>query len=263
MTNRIKELRKEHLMTQAELAEKLGVSSRALGNYERGDRGLNKETLAKLADIFDVSPGYVLGETTSEEIITAMMTFYNHPERITEKSGHGTASVYFVGNKKAVTVGFKQSYHDLVDRYFIGNGVVQYNVERKNALSQSQATDLGFWQKQFAWLLQKKEIELIEKAEPGTVSELEIVEICANLIAAESEPQLRPRLMYSKENKRFIMLNTDFVKRLMGRQQFLAINRVLSDEPIALDEDDNPAYTVKGYTWELGLPTKELKDLTK
>lgn len=263
MTNRIKELRKEHLMTQAELAEKLGISSRALGNYERGDRGINEETLAKLADVFGVSPGYVLGEITSEEIIKTMMTFYNRPEKITEKNGYGTASVYVVGEKKAVTVGFKQSYHDLIDRYFIGNGIVQYNVERKNALSQSQTTDFSFWQKQFAWLLQKKEIELIERAEPGTVSELEIVQICADLIAAESEPQLRPHLVYSKKSKRFSMLRTDFVERLMGRQQFLAINRVLSDEPIALDEDDNPAYTVKGYTWELGLPTRELKDLLK
>lgn len=51
----IRRLRKANHMTQAELAKKLGVSSRALGNYERGDRGVSKEMLAKLADIFNLS----------------------------------------------------------------------------------------------------------------------------------------------------------------------------------------------------------------
>lgn len=51
----IRTLRKANHMTQAELAEKLGVSSRALGNYERGDRKVSKEMLGKLTEIFGLS----------------------------------------------------------------------------------------------------------------------------------------------------------------------------------------------------------------
>ena len=56
----IRSLRIANHMTQAELAKKLGVSSRALGNYERGDRRVSKEMLAKLANIFGVSVEQIL-----------------------------------------------------------------------------------------------------------------------------------------------------------------------------------------------------------
>lgn len=56
----IRSLRIANHMTQAELAEKLDISSRALGDHERGRRGINDETLAKLADIFGLSVEQIL-----------------------------------------------------------------------------------------------------------------------------------------------------------------------------------------------------------
>lgn len=61
--NRIKELRKEKGMTQAELAKILNVSDRSVGFYETGERDPDTETLNKLANFFDVSVDYLLGRT--------------------------------------------------------------------------------------------------------------------------------------------------------------------------------------------------------
>lgn len=58
---RIKELRLEKKMTQAELAKILGVNQTAVGKYERGDLQPNNNILCMLADIFDVSVDYLLG----------------------------------------------------------------------------------------------------------------------------------------------------------------------------------------------------------
>ena len=60
--DRIKKLRKEKGLTQQELGELLGVQKSAIAKYENGRvSNLKKETIAKLADIFHVSPNYLLG----------------------------------------------------------------------------------------------------------------------------------------------------------------------------------------------------------
>lgn len=56
-------LRKELNMSQAELAEKLGVSQQTISKYERGTREPDNETLVKLAGIFNCSVDYLLGKT--------------------------------------------------------------------------------------------------------------------------------------------------------------------------------------------------------
>ena len=60
---KIKMLRKSAKMTQAELAEKLGVRDAAVAKYETGRvTNLKRETIAKLAEIFDVSPIYFMDD---------------------------------------------------------------------------------------------------------------------------------------------------------------------------------------------------------
>ena len=53
--SKIKELRKQSGMTQAELAGKLGISSSAVGMYEQGRREPDNDMMLKLCDVFDVS----------------------------------------------------------------------------------------------------------------------------------------------------------------------------------------------------------------
>lgn len=56
-------LRKELNMSQAELAEKLGVSQQTISKYERGTREPDNKTLIKLSEIFNCTTDYLLGRT--------------------------------------------------------------------------------------------------------------------------------------------------------------------------------------------------------
>lgn len=59
---RIKQLRDNAGMTQAELGKLIGVSDRVLGYYESNERFPKKQdVLLKLASTFDVSVDYLLG----------------------------------------------------------------------------------------------------------------------------------------------------------------------------------------------------------
>ncbi|MCU5681279.1 helix-turn-helix domain-containing protein [Bacillus wiedmannii] len=70
--NRIRELRKERGLTLRELAEELNIPFTTLGNYERGDRHPDFDTLEKIASYFDVMIDYLLKRTdirTFDELV--------------------------------------------------------------------------------------------------------------------------------------------------------------------------------------------------
>lgn len=60
---RLKFLRKKYGYSQTVLSQKLGLTSQAYSNYERGANKPSKETLKQLSKIFDVSVEYLLCET--------------------------------------------------------------------------------------------------------------------------------------------------------------------------------------------------------
>lgn len=55
-------IRKEKGMTQNDLAEKLGLTSQAICNYEKGIREPNLDTLKKLATALEVTVDELLRE---------------------------------------------------------------------------------------------------------------------------------------------------------------------------------------------------------
>lgn len=57
----LKQIRKQHNMTQQEVADALGCSSIVYGRYETGKRQPSADVLIRLADVFDVSIDYLLG----------------------------------------------------------------------------------------------------------------------------------------------------------------------------------------------------------
>ena len=61
--NIFKRLRTSSGLTQAEIAEKLGVSRSTIGMYETGAREPDFETLEKIADFFNVDIDFLLGRT--------------------------------------------------------------------------------------------------------------------------------------------------------------------------------------------------------
>lgn len=58
---RLKQLRMQRNIRQKEIADYLGITVSAYGNYELGQRQPNFETLCKMADFFNVSVDYLLG----------------------------------------------------------------------------------------------------------------------------------------------------------------------------------------------------------
>lgn len=62
--DRLKEKRLAAGMTQAELAEKVGISARTIQNYEMGTRKpRNLEVIQKIAEALRTTPDYLLGSS--------------------------------------------------------------------------------------------------------------------------------------------------------------------------------------------------------
>ena len=66
---KLKELRKKKKLTQADLAEVIGVSQVTMGRYETGEREMPYETLFQLADFFGVSIDEMLGRVPLDVVV--------------------------------------------------------------------------------------------------------------------------------------------------------------------------------------------------
>lgn len=62
MGKKLKELRLNFGLTQAELAQKSGLRQTIICELEHGQRGVGIRTLAKLAKAFDTTPGKLLSD---------------------------------------------------------------------------------------------------------------------------------------------------------------------------------------------------------
>lgn len=67
-TERIRELRLEHGLTQEEVGEIIGVKRYSVYSYEKGRACPEMKGLVALADYFDVSMDYLAGRTDKREI---------------------------------------------------------------------------------------------------------------------------------------------------------------------------------------------------
>ncbi len=63
MYKRIRDLREDHDMTQAQLARILGMSQTGYSKYETGENDIPTQILIKLADLYGTSIDYMLGRT--------------------------------------------------------------------------------------------------------------------------------------------------------------------------------------------------------
>lgn len=72
--NRIKTLRQQNNFTQAQLAERLGITKSVISAYETGLRMPSYDILISLARIFKVSTDYLLGVERKEEIDLSGLT---------------------------------------------------------------------------------------------------------------------------------------------------------------------------------------------
>lgn len=71
---RLIELREQKNITQQELAEELGITRQSLSLYEKAERTINIELLAKIADFFNVSTDYLMGRTDTATLDESIQT---------------------------------------------------------------------------------------------------------------------------------------------------------------------------------------------
>lgn len=64
---RLKELRTEAHMTQVELAKQLGIGQSSYADWERGKKNPTQENLMKIAQFFDISLDYLVGNIDEKE----------------------------------------------------------------------------------------------------------------------------------------------------------------------------------------------------
>jgi transcriptional regulator with XRE-family HTH domain len=64
--SRLITIRKEHKISQSDLAAKAGIHSNVLGRYEREEATPSVEMASKIADVLGVSLDYLVGKTDVE-----------------------------------------------------------------------------------------------------------------------------------------------------------------------------------------------------
>ena len=67
MYPRIRDLREDHDLTQAKLAQLIGMSQTGYSKYETGENDIPTVVLIKLARFYNTSIDYLLGETDVKE----------------------------------------------------------------------------------------------------------------------------------------------------------------------------------------------------
>ena len=65
---RLRDLRDDKDLTQAAVADLLGIHQTVYSRYERGAQNIPLEHLLRLADYYDVSTDYILGRTNRPEV---------------------------------------------------------------------------------------------------------------------------------------------------------------------------------------------------
>lgn len=68
MKNNLRQLRKEHKLTQVELQIRTGIEQALLSKFENGERIPPTETLMILADFYNVSIDYILCRTKNPHL---------------------------------------------------------------------------------------------------------------------------------------------------------------------------------------------------
>lgn len=81
--HKLKLLRKEHNMTQKELARRINVARATIAGYETRDRQPSYDKLAAIADVFQVSVDYLLdNKDDSAEISLALQQEHLLDQRV-------------------------------------------------------------------------------------------------------------------------------------------------------------------------------------
>lgn len=248
--NRLRELRKNTGLTLNEAAQAMTerfpdetkIVGNALGKYENGFRKPSDRTLRMLASFYGVSVEYLRGESASDSVIRFLMDHYNANGR---QAGLG----------EILSTSWLWGLWERVDNYFIGNGIVPYNVPRDNLLSEDQANDFSFWKEKFSWLNTGYDY-LINSY--GKVSESALASMLSTAVAAKNEESVYPHVAYDSTGNKWKATNSEFMERIIKRKEFLQANMAHYEKPEFVDPQLGPQYAWD-HTWNMGLPVEDIK----
>lgn len=248
--NRLRELRKNTGLTLNEAAQAMTerfpdetkIVGNALGKYENGFRKPSDRTLRMLASFYGVSVEYLQGESASDSVIRFLMEHYNVRDKQKDLN-------------EIISMSWLWGLWRKVDDYFIGNGIIPYNVPSDNLLSKDQANDFSFWKEKFSWLNTGYDY-LINSY--GKVPEKTLVSMLATAVAAKNEESVYPHVSYDNTGSEWEVRNSEFMERIIKRKKFLLANRAEYDKPEFIDPQLGPQYAWD-YTWNMGQPVVEIE----
>ena len=118
---KIRSLRISHSYTQDDLAKKLKISKSTIGMYEQNRRSPDLDTLLEIAQLFQVSVDFLLGNSASHANNTNLSSEDSSLLEYFHKIKNGTS---FTWNEKARITKFfpyavvlQQEEHDLIEYY--------------------------------------------------------------------------------------------------------------------------------------------------
>lgn len=121
----IKNLRKEYNMSQEELAKRLGIARSSVANYENGQNFPNMNVLLKIADVFNCSVDYLIGNSQFKN--------YKSFEQALKRAD-AVMDFSDVETKKIITNilnNLESSYHNSDIDAFVFNNLMNYNLSYK------------------------------------------------------------------------------------------------------------------------------------
>ncbi len=98
---RIRTIREEKQLRQADVAEVLQITASAYGHYEQGKREPDFQTLKKIATLFEVRLSYLLGETDDQQPLAGNQHAAEPVEELYFDQIKGYAELDEEGKKKA------------------------------------------------------------------------------------------------------------------------------------------------------------------
>lgn len=116
LAERIKELRKRAGLTQAALAQTVGLSQQAIGKWETGYSAPDPEMIAFLARLFHVSADYLLGCIPEEASLESEASEPQIPIIGTVKAGYNALAFEEEHGAEPATVNNPEEYFYLIVR---------------------------------------------------------------------------------------------------------------------------------------------------
>ena len=80
MGYRVRQQRELNQLTQAQLAEKAGVTMSFIGHIERGEKKASVETVVALCNAMDISPSVLLQDSLSDGAMQSQLTIDENNE---------------------------------------------------------------------------------------------------------------------------------------------------------------------------------------